>query len=98
MGSNEKYFAGSEKILESCSNYTPRHSKLLQSSSDNAVLYSEKYAMNKFNAATNELTAASDTLTVGVHSPNSGNRSEKSADRSENSVRRSEHFAGCSKN
>lgn len=76
---------------ESCSNYPPTRSKVLQSSSDNPAFCSEKYPMNKFNTATNALTVASDKLTVR-------GRSENPAGCSEHSESRSEYSAGCSEN
>ena len=86
------------KMPESCSNYPPTRSKVLQSGSDNPALYSEKYAMNKLNTATNTLTVASDTLTVGTHSENSANRSENPGSRSEHFTGRSEDSGAHSRN
>jgi hypothetical protein len=76
---------------ESCSNDPPTRSKVLQRSSDNPALYSEKYAMNKLNTTT-------DALTVRNHSENSGNRSEHFGKRSEEFTGCSEHVEGHSKN
>ena len=86
------------KMPESCSNYPPTRSKVLQSSSDNPAILSEKYAMNKLNTATNTLTETSDTLTVGTHSENSANRSENSGSHSEHFAGRSEHSVFNAKN
>jgi hypothetical protein len=69
---------------ESCSNYPPTRSKVLQSGSDNPAFYSEKYPVNKFNTTTHSLTVASDTLAVATHSEDSAGRSENSRGYSKN--------------